>query len=59
MAQGPDSNRWQSTDPELSPKEESEGGGLGDPSSTRLGLSSRSIVILVVLLVALLLALIL
>jgi hypothetical protein len=57
MAKGPDPNRWQPTDPDLSPKEEEEGGGLGDPSSTRLGLPSWTIVVLAVLVAAVVLVL--
>lgn len=44
MAQGPDPNRWNETDPEA------VGGGLGDPPSTRLGLSSGVIAAIVLIL---------
>ncbi len=41
MAQGPDPNRWTPTDPDTTR------GRMGDPPSTRLGLSSGGIVVLV------------
>jgi hypothetical protein len=53
MAEGPDPNRHFETDPELSGEEEREGAGLGDPSSSRLGLSSWAVGVLAVVLVAL------
>lgn len=55
MAQGPDPNRNFDTDPELTGDEIREGGGPGDPASSRLGLSSWGIVALAVALVAVLL----
>lgn len=51
MALGPDPNRLTPRDPDLSAEEQADGGGLPDPSSTRLGLSSWAIALLAVLLV--------
>jgi hypothetical protein len=59
MAQGPDPNRHDEVDPELSAVEESRGRGLGSPSTTRLGLSPPLITLLVVVIAVVLLALIL
>lgn len=49
MAQGPDPNRHPETDPELSGVEQRKGGGMGSPRSTRFGLSSGAIAVLILL----------
>jgi hypothetical protein len=51
MALGPDPNRWSTRDRDLSAEEQADGGGLPDPRSTRMGLSSWTIAIIAVLLV--------
>ena len=43
MASGPDPNRHFGTDRENQAEEVSAGGGLGNPRSTRLGLSSWAV----------------
>jgi hypothetical protein len=57
MAQGPDPNRNFDTDREITRAELEQGGGLGDPKSSRLGLSSWAIVVLVVVLAVVLVTL--
>jgi hypothetical protein len=57
MAHGPDPNRMTGTDPDASPEEERKGDGLGNPRSTRLGLSSWGIAGLVLLVATALLVL--
>lgn len=59
MAQGPDPNRHFHTDPELTADEIRRGAGPGDPSTTRLGLSSWTSAFLAALVVALLIVLLL
>jgi hypothetical protein len=54
MAQGPDPNRETRVDRDLSGNDERSGGGVESPSTTRLGLSSGMIAILVVILVVVL-----
>lgn len=54
MAQGPDPNRHFHTDRELTGEEIRKGGGPGDPSSTRMGLSSWTSAVLAILVVILL-----
>lgn len=49
MAQGPDPNRHTQTDRENTGDEQRAGGGLGDPRSSRLGLSSGAIAVVAVL----------
>lgn len=57
MAQGPDPNRHFETDRELTGDEIREGGGPGDPDSSRIGLSSWAIVAVALALVGALLIL--
>lgn len=49
MAAGPDPNRWQPPDPELSPEEEEDATPIGSPPSTRLGLPPWAIVLIALL----------
>ena len=49
MAAGPDPNRFTPTDPETRPKDYARGDSLGDLKSTRLGLPTWGVAVLVVL----------
>ena len=53
MAEGPDPSRHFETDREMTRDQLEEGGGLGNPRSTRAGLSSWAIAALVLVLLAL------
>jgi hypothetical protein len=57
MARGPDPNRYTPTDPEVAPEERRQGGDIGDTGTTRLGLTSWGIALLVVVLVVVVLIL--
>ncbi|HEX8213193.1 MAG TPA: hypothetical protein VF584_23665 [Longimicrobium sp.] len=46
MAAGPDPNRWTETDPQAT------NGGVGDPKTSRLGLSSTAITVIALLILA-------
>ena len=48
MATGPDPNRFTPTDPEQRPKDYRRGDSLGDLRSTRLGLPTWGVAVLVV-----------
>ncbi|HEU4882153.1 MAG TPA: hypothetical protein VFT45_07910 [Longimicrobium sp.] len=49
MATGPDPNRFIPDDPETRPKDYARGDGLGDLRSTRLGLPTWGVGVLVIL----------
>jgi hypothetical protein len=46
MAAGPDPNRWTEPDPQAT------NGGVGDPKTSRLGLSSTAITVIALLILA-------
>lgn len=48
MATGPDPNRFTADDPETRPKDYSRGDSLGDLKSTRLGLPTWGVGVLIV-----------
>jgi hypothetical protein len=48
MATGPDPNRFDPIDPEMEPKKYSRGDSLGDLRSTRMGLPTWGVAILLV-----------
>jgi hypothetical protein len=49
MATGPDPNRFEPIDPEMEPKKYRRGDGIGDLKSTRLGLPTWGVALVVVL----------
>lgn len=49
MATGPDPNHFNPIDPEMEPHDYKRGDGLGDLRSTRMGLSTWGVAILLVL----------
>lgn len=49
MATGPDPNRFDPIDPEMEPRDYRRGDGLGDLKSTRLGLPTWGVAVVVVL----------
>jgi hypothetical protein len=49
MATGPDPNRFTPDDPEMRARDYSRGDGLGDLRSTRLGLPTWGVAVVVVL----------
>lgn len=57
MATGPDPNRFDPIDPEMEAQSYRHGDGLGDLRSTRLGLSTWGVAIVVILLFVLFLVL--
>jgi hypothetical protein len=48
MATGPDPNRFDPVDPEMEAKDYARGDGLGDLRSTRMGLSTWGVAIVLV-----------
>lgn len=52
MAAGPDPNRFNPSDPETRPKDYRRGDSLGDLRSTRLGLPTWGVAVLVLLVFA-------
>ncbi|HEX2078845.1 MAG TPA: hypothetical protein VHG08_14075 [Longimicrobium sp.] len=48
MATGPDPNRFDPVDPEMEPKDYRRGDSLGDLKSTRLGLPTWGVAVVVV-----------
>lgn len=57
MATGPDPNRFDPVDPEMRPKDYRRGDALGDLKSTRLGLPTWGVAVVVVALFVLFLIL--
>jgi|GEM_PF-2845959 len=57
MATGPDPNRFEPTDPETRPRDYQRGDSLGDLKSTRLGLPTWGVAVVVIALFVLFLVL--
>jgi hypothetical protein len=48
MASGPDPNRFDPADPEMEPERHRDGDGIGDLRSTRLGLPTWGVAVLLI-----------
>lgn len=57
MATGPDPNKFNPIDPEMEPQDYRDGDGIGDLRSTRMGLPTWGVAVIVVLLFLFFLAL--